>query len=94
MVWIWTIIAGAIVGLIGKWIAPGDKDNVPILLTVVLGIVGVVVGRLIAEAIGVADTTGGDWIKWIIEIALAVILVMATSTVLGMRGKRRLPRRG
>lgn len=89
MDWIWTIIAGAVVGLLGKWLAPGDKDNVPILLTVVLGIVGVIVGRLIAQAMGVAATAGGDWIKWAIQIGLAVILVMATSVALGTRGRHR-----
>jgi uncharacterized membrane protein YeaQ/YmgE (transglycosylase-associated protein family) len=85
MDWLWTIIAGAFVGLLGKLLAPGDKDNVPILLVVVLGIVGVVVGRLLAEGIGVEDTSGGDWLKWAIQIALAVILVMITSVMLGKR---------
>ena len=27
------IIAGIIIGLLGKFVAPGDKDNIPIWLT-------------------------------------------------------------
>ena len=88
MNWIWTIIAGVVVGLLGKLFAPGDKDNVPILLVVLLGIVGVVVGRLAAEQLGVAHTPGGDWMKWAIQIGLAVILVMITSVALARRGTR------
>lgn len=88
MGWVWTIIAGAVVGLLGKFFAPGDKDNVPILLVVVLGIVGVVVGRLLADQMGVEHTAGGDWIKWAIQIGLAVVLVMITSVALARRGTR------
>lgn len=94
MAWVWTIIAGVVVGLLGKLFAPGDKDNVPILLVVVLGIAGVLVGRVLAEQLGVAHTAGGDWMKWAIQIGLAVILVMITSVVLARRGPRapRAPR--
>ena len=89
---VWTIIAGAVVGLLGKLFAPGDKDNVPILLVVVLGIAGVLIGRILAEQLGVRDTAGGDWIKWGIQIGLAVVLVMITSVVLGRRGTPAAPR--
>lgn len=89
MSWIWTIIAGVVVGALGKLFAPGDKDNVPLWLVVLLGIVGVVVGRLIASGIGVEHTGGGDWIKWVIQIGLAVILVMIASVFLA---RRRRPR--
>jgi uncharacterized membrane protein YeaQ/YmgE (transglycosylase-associated protein family) len=88
MSWIWTIIAGIVVGLLGKLFAPGNKDNVPLWLVIVLGIVGVVVGRLIAAGLGVEHTRGGDWIKWVIQVVLAVILVMITSVMLGRRGRR------
>ena len=88
MEWIWTILAGVVVGLLGKLFAPGDKDNVPLWLVIALGVVGVVVGRLVAAQIGVADTDGGDWMKWAIQIGLAVILVMITSVLLARRGTR------
>lgn len=88
MDWMWTIIAGVVVGLLGKFFAPGDKDNVPLLLVVLLGVVGVVVGRLLAHQLGVEDTAGGDWMKWAIQIGLAVVLVMIASVALARRGTR------
>ena len=90
MEWIWTILAGIVVGLLGKLFAPGDKDNVPLWLVVLIGIVGVVIGRIIASNLGVGDTSGGDWTKWIIQVGVAVVLVMITSVMLARRGARRL----
>lgn len=84
------IIVGAIIGLLGKFVAPGDKDNIPIWLTVILGIVGVLIGYYVADALGVEDTDGIDWIKWIISIIVAAILVMIASTIMGKNTSRRV----
>lgn len=45
---IWYIIVGFIVGLIARGILPGDQ-HLGILLTTILGIVGSIVGGLIAR---------------------------------------------
>jgi uncharacterized membrane protein YeaQ/YmgE (transglycosylase-associated protein family) len=87
MTWIWLILAGAVVGLLGKYFAPGDKDDVPLLLTVGLGIAGVIGGRFLAGLIGVRETSGPDWIKWAIQIGLATVLVMGASIALARRKK-------
>ncbi len=84
MEWIGTIIFGAIIGLLGKFVAPGDKDNVPIWLTIILGIIGALLGYWIWGLISDEGNTGGiDWIRWIISIIVAAILVMIASTVMG-----------
>ena len=44
------IIVGALIGLLGKFVAPGDKDNIPIWLTILCGIGGVVLGNYIYAA--------------------------------------------
>ena len=77
------IVAGIIIGLLGKLVAPGDRDNIPIWLTVLCGIAGVVIGWYVAAALGVKDTAGVDWLRWIISIGLAAVLVMIASTVTG-----------
>ena len=77
------IIAGIIIGLLGKFLAPGDKDNVPIWLTIVCGVVGVIIGYYLAAALGVKETDGIDWIRWIVSIVVAAILVVIASTVTG-----------
>jgi uncharacterized membrane protein YeaQ/YmgE (transglycosylase-associated protein family) len=82
--WIGTIIFGAIIGLLGKFVAPGDKDNIPIWLTVILGIVGALIGYWIWGAVSnKGDTSGIDWIRWLISIVVAAVLVMIASTVMG-----------
>ena len=87
MNWVLILIGGAILGLLGRLIAPGDKDNVPTWLTIIVGIVGAVVGYLIASQLGVAETDGIDWIQILISLVVAVVLVMITSVVLSRRGK-------
>ena len=82
------IVAGIIIGLLGKLLAPGDKDNIPLWLTVLCGVVGVVAGYYIAAALGVDETDGIDWIRWIISIAVAVVAVIVAATVTGRRSRR------
>jgi uncharacterized membrane protein YeaQ/YmgE (transglycosylase-associated protein family) len=82
------IIAGIIIGLLGKWVAPGSRDNTPLWLTVLCGIGGVLIGYYIAAALGVEATAGVDWIRWIISILVAAVLVMIAATLTGRpRGK-------
>jgi uncharacterized membrane protein YeaQ/YmgE (transglycosylase-associated protein family) len=77
------IVAGIIIGLLGKFVAPGDKDNIPIWLTVLCGIGGVLIGYYVAGALGVDKTDGIDWLRWIISIIVAAVLVIAASTLTG-----------
>ncbi len=75
------LIAGLIIGLLGKFIAPGDKDNIPIWLTVLCGIGGVLLGYVIYDAFGGDKTNGVDWIRWLVSIAVAAVLVIIASTL-------------
>ena len=77
------IIAGIIIGLLGKLVAPGDKDNIPIWLTIVCGIGGVLIGWFVYDAFGGDETSGVDWVRWIVAIVVATALVMIASTVTG-----------
>jgi uncharacterized membrane protein YeaQ/YmgE (transglycosylase-associated protein family) len=88
------IIAGIIIGLLGKWIAPSSRDNTPLWLTVLCGIGGVLIGYYLAAALGVAATPGIDWVRWIISVLLAAVLVMIASSVFGVRRGRLTGRRG
>jgi len=80
------IVAGIIIGLLGKFVAPGDKDNIPIWLTLLCGIGGVMLGWWVSDLLNIGDdgaTAGVDWIRWFISIALAAVLVVVASTVTG-----------
>jgi len=88
------IIAGIIIGLLGKWVAPGSRDNTPLWLTILCGIGGVLIGYYVAAALGVEATSGIDWIRWIISILVAAVLVMIAASVTGARRGRLTGRRG
>jgi uncharacterized membrane protein YeaQ/YmgE (transglycosylase-associated protein family) len=80
------IIFGAVIGALGRFVVPG-KQPIPIWLTVVLGVLGALAGYYIAGALGVGQTRGIDWIRWIISIAVAAILVVLASSVMSSRGR-------
>jgi uncharacterized membrane protein YeaQ/YmgE (transglycosylase-associated protein family) len=71
---IWIVVAGFVIGLIAKAIVPG-RQSIPLWLTVLLGIVGALIGNFIASAIGVRHTGGFDWIRHILQVGIAVALV-------------------
>jgi uncharacterized membrane protein YeaQ/YmgE (transglycosylase-associated protein family) len=68
------IIAGIIVGALGRLFVPG-RQNVPIWLHIIVGVVAVWIGYWIAGLLGVAETAGIDWLRWIISIIVAAIAV-------------------
>ncbi len=75
------IIIGAVIGLLGKFVAPGDKDNIPIWLTIICGIGGVLLGSVIYGFFGGNGSGGIDWVRWIVAILTAAVLVIIASTV-------------
>ena len=83
------IIAGIIIGLLGKFVAPGDKDNIPIWLTIVCGIGGVILGWFVYAAFGGNGSAGIDWVRWIVAILVAAVLVVIASTLTGRNSGRK-----
>ncbi len=78
------IIVGLVIGALGRLVVPG-RQNIPIWLTIVVGIVAAFIGTAIARALGVASTPGIDWIELLIQIGLAAIGV---ALVAGIGGRR------
>jgi uncharacterized membrane protein YeaQ/YmgE (transglycosylase-associated protein family) len=72
----WTIIGaivvGAIVGSLARLILPGRQD-ISIAATITVGFIAALIGGLIADALGVGDTDGIDWIKLAIQTGLAMV---------------------
>ena len=79
------IIIGAIIGALGRLVLPG-RQNIPIWLTIVVGIGAALLGTVIAGQLGVRETGGVDWVELLLQIALAAIGV---ALVAGMAGRRR-----
>jgi uncharacterized membrane protein YeaQ/YmgE (transglycosylase-associated protein family) len=82
------IIIGAIIGFIGRLVAPG-RQNIPIWLTIVVGIVAAFIGTWIAGLFNVADTGGIDWIELILQIVVAAIGVTVVAGIYSRRGVTR-----
>lgn len=77
------IVAGLIIGLLGKLAAPGDKDNIPLWATLLCGVGGVLLGGAIYRAFGGNGSAGIDWTRWIVAIATAAVLTVVASSLLG-----------
>src|SRR3712207_8644653 len=56
------IVAGLIIGLLGKFVAPGARDNTPLWLTLLCGIGGVLIGDYRGRAPGGAAPPGDVWV--------------------------------
>jgi uncharacterized membrane protein YeaQ/YmgE (transglycosylase-associated protein family) len=82
------LIVGLIIGALGRLVVPG-KQNIPIWLTMVIGVVAALLGTVLARAVGVNDTRGVDWIELLFQVVLAAIGV---ALVVGVSGRRRITR--
>lgn len=69
------IVIGAIVGALARLIVPG-KQNMSTGLTLIVGIVAALLGTLIAQMFGFADTRGIDWWEHILQLVLAIVGVL------------------
>jgi uncharacterized membrane protein YeaQ/YmgE (transglycosylase-associated protein family) len=83
---IWTIIIGFIVGVIAKFIMPGDKTEPKgFILTTVLGIVGAFVATYLGQAVG--WYSAGESAGFIASIVGAIILLVLYGLVAGRQGR-------
>jgi uncharacterized membrane protein YeaQ/YmgE (transglycosylase-associated protein family) len=65
MHWIWFIIAGAIVGALGRLVHPG-RDPMGFLMTIIVGIVAMIIAGAISSG----------WLAFVIGVIIAAVLVM------------------
>ncbi len=67
------LIVGLIIGALGRLVVPG-RQNIPIWLTMVIGVVAALVGTVLARALGIATSTSGiDWLELLVQVALAAV---------------------
>jgi uncharacterized membrane protein YeaQ/YmgE (transglycosylase-associated protein family) len=83
------LIIGAIVGALGRLVVPG-KQNLPIWLTVVVGIIAAFIGTALANAVGISTSTPGvDWGELLCQVIVAAVGVALVAGFYGRSGGRR-----
>ncbi|MGP4001925.1 GlsB/YeaQ/YmgE family stress response membrane protein [Streptomyces sp. 8N706] len=88
MGWLWAIIVGLVLGVLARGLLPG-KQNIPLWLTVVFGILGSLLGNAVARGIGIDETSGVDWGRHALQLVGAVLIVaLGTPLYAQIRGTR------
>ena len=81
------IILGLLAGMLAKFLLPGD-DPGGIIITTIIGVVGAILGGLVAKALGFGDPIDEffDISTWIAAIVGSFVLLLAYRAVAGRGG--------
>lgn len=86
------IIVGAIIGVVARLVMPG-KQNVGMIMTVVIGAVGGLIGSAVASQFGYHNANGGiAWVPFFIGVGAAIVLIALYEALTGRRTRTRLTR--
>jgi uncharacterized membrane protein YeaQ/YmgE (transglycosylase-associated protein family) len=78
------IVFGLIAGLIAKLIMPG-RDPGGCIITVIIGVVGALLGGFVATALGYGGISGFDWRSLLIAVIGSLILLILWRVIAGRR---------
>jgi uncharacterized membrane protein YeaQ/YmgE (transglycosylase-associated protein family) len=76
---LWTVIMGAIVGTIAKFIMPGSNEPKGFILTAILGIAGALLAGFLGQALGFYNA--GQGAGFIGSLIGAIILIVGYGMV-------------
>lgn len=69
------IVFGLVVGVLARALVPG-RQELSLFMTLVLGLVGSVVGGLVANALGTGDLLELNVLGALVAIAAAIVLIV------------------
>ena len=81
------LVAGLVIGALARLIKPG-KQNLGILSTLALGLVGSLIGGLIAQFFGTGGIFELNVIGFVLAVIAAVLLIGVAEGVAGRNGSR------
>ena len=74
------IVFGLVVGVVARLVVPG-RQHVSVLTTVLLGVIGSVVGGVVANALGTGDVWELNVLGSVVAVAAAVVLIVGGERV-------------
>jgi uncharacterized membrane protein YeaQ/YmgE (transglycosylase-associated protein family) len=83
--WLWIILVGFVVGVLARLIKPGKQD-IGIILTVVLGILGALLAGWVGRMLG--WYAEGEKVGFIASLLGAIVLLFIAELVNGKRRRR------
>ena len=78
------IVAGLVIGVLARLFKPG-KQNLSLLMTLLLGLAGSVIGGVIANLLGTGDIWELNVIGFVVAVIAAVLLIGVFE---GLAGKK------
>ena len=72
---LWALVGGTVLGLLGKSLAPGEPDHVPLWLAILGGIGGALLGTWLYSLAYEGAGTGTDWWRHAWQVVTAALLL-------------------
>ncbi|WP_299575118.1 GlsB/YeaQ/YmgE family stress response membrane protein [uncultured Williamsia sp.] len=83
------IVVGLIVGALARLILPG-KQNIGVIMTIILGILGSLIGSWVTYKVGYNNSNGGwEVVPFVVGIVVAAILIGLFVAATGRRSVKR-----
>ncbi len=79
------IVIGLVIGVLARLIKPG-RQHLSFVMTLVLGLVGALIGGIVASLLGTGEITELNVIGFIVAVIAAVLLIGAAE---GMSGRNK-----
>ncbi len=74
------VVFGLVVGALARLLVPG-RQHLSIVMTLALGLVGSVVGGVVANALGTGDVFELNFLGSVVAIATAIVLIVVGERV-------------
>ena len=82
MEYVWIALIGLVIGVIAKFLTPG-RDPGGCVVSMLIGLLGSIVGGFIASVLGIDISSGGTWA--VMSVVGAIVLLLLYRVIIGKR---------